>query len=63
MADNPQRDGLKKADVAVVTGGAMGLGRGIALRLAAVVSFLISSDSGYMTGQAVACNGGSVMIS
>jgi hypothetical protein len=27
-----------------------------------VVSFLMSTDAGYMTGQAVACNGGSVMI-
>ncbi len=35
MADAPQRDGLKKGDLVVVTGSAMGLGRGIALRLAA----------------------------
>ena len=30
--------------------------------IAAVVSFLLSSDAGYMTGQSVACNGGSIMV-
>lgn len=35
MAQTAERDGLKPGDVAVVTGGAMGLGRGVALRLAA----------------------------
>ena len=30
--------------------------------IAAVVSFLLSSDAGYMTGQSVPCNGGAIMI-
>jgi NAD(P)-dependent dehydrogenase (short-subunit alcohol dehydrogenase family) len=30
--------------------------------IAAVVSFLLSSDAGYMTGQSVACNGGTIMV-
>lgn len=30
--------------------------------IAAVVSFLLSTDAGYMTGQSVACNGGVIMI-
>ncbi len=30
--------------------------------IAAVVSFLLSSDAGYMTGQSVACNGDVIMV-
>jgi NAD(P)-dependent dehydrogenase (short-subunit alcohol dehydrogenase family) len=30
--------------------------------IAAVVAFLLSDDSGYMTGQSVAANGGAIMV-
>jgi NAD(P)-dependent dehydrogenase (short-subunit alcohol dehydrogenase family) len=30
--------------------------------IAAVVAFLLSDDSGYMTGQSIAANGGSIMV-
>ncbi len=55
MADTAQRDGLKAGDLAVVTGGAMGLGRGIALRLAAdganVAVWDIEDEPGEETAQ------------
>ena len=34
MAEIPERDGLKPGDVAIVTGAGLGIGRGVALRLA-----------------------------
>jgi NAD(P)-dependent dehydrogenase (short-subunit alcohol dehydrogenase family) len=44
-------------------GGRIPLGRvGRPEDIAAVVAFLLSDDSGYMTGQSVAANGGSIMV-
>lgn len=50
-------------DELVARGSRIPLGRiGQPDDIAAVVSFLMSPDSGYMTGQSVACNGGAIMI-
>lgn len=44
--------------VILVTGGAGGIGKGIGR----VVTFLLSEDASFMTGQTVMVDGGSVML-
>ena len=46
---------------AIATGTARGIGKGIALRLAAAVSFLASDDAAYTTGSDFIVDGGRVL--
>ena len=51
--------GRLAGQVAVVTGGASGIGRAIAPEeIASVALFLVSDDASFVTGQVVSPNGG-----